>query len=102
MVHVLTTTRNRGPTPRTLVLLVLVGSIASVSCYTLVEHPRVASLEFRRPSTRGDCTSCHTRDEVWSYVYPRHMVLDSAPWSSLQYPRWFDSRVRADSTKGAE
>jgi len=92
-----TTTRNESPGPR-LLLPALVACIALTSCYTLVEHPRVASLDFRRPSTRAGCTPCHTREAVWSFLYPQRTALDSAPWSSLQYPWWFDSWVAPDST----
>ena len=91
----MTTIRQTAPV-RAVILLFLVLATASLSaCYTLMQHRRVASIDYRRPQGKS-CTGCHTSREVGGYLQPARLAPDPSPWDALYRPWW----LPADSTGG--
>ncbi len=76
-----------------LLALAAVGPLAA--CYTLVQHPRVASLNFRRPQGKS-CTGCHRAEEISGFLRPEHLAPPPTPWDTLTRPWW----IEPDSTGG--
>lgn len=99
----LTTTRT-GERVRTVIAILTLLVLGCIpACYTLVQHPRVASRNFNRPSPQESCTSCHTRNEVWGYLHPERVTLDAPPWAVLEVPHWLHDRAtNPDTTRGRE
>jgi hypothetical protein len=78
-------------------LLLAAGATLLSACYTLVQHPRVESLNYRRPAG-GRCLGCHDAETVDRLVRQHRLAPDTGPWSVLSDP-WF---VAPDSTRGPE
>jgi hypothetical protein len=55
---------------RSLLVAVLLCSVVTApACYTLLKHPRLASMDYQRPE--GDpCANCHSNEEIWSFNHP--------------------------------
>jgi hypothetical protein len=65
------------------------------ACYTLVQHPRVTALDYRRPADRS-CTECHRAEAVRDYLRPERLPDPTHPWDALEEPWW----LPPDSTGG--
>lgn len=91
----MTTIRQLSPARVAILLLALAALGPLAACYTLVQHPRVASLDFRRPEGKS-CTGCHGAQEVRAFLEPEHLAPEPSPWDSLTHPRW----IPPDSTGG--
>ena len=39
------------------------------ACYTIMKHPRLASMEYGRPED-SQCTNCHSDEETWAFNHP--------------------------------
>lgn len=91
------TTIRQLPSARAAILVILASLTAGplTACYTLVQHPRVASLNYRRPEGKS-CSSCHSAREVRSFLEPERLAPDTPPWDSLTHPWW----IPPDSTGG--
>ena len=92
----MTTIRQFGSV-RAAILLLLVAAVTGplAACYTLVQHPRVESLNYRRPEGKS-CTGCHTPRAINDYLHPEKLASDPPPWDSLTHPWW----ISPDSTGG--
>jgi hypothetical protein len=92
----MTTIRKISPVRVAILLLVALASAGPLAaCYTLAQHPRVASLDFRRPQGKS-CTGCHRAEEIRGFLRPEKLAPDPPPWDSLTHPWW----VPPDSTGG--
>lgn len=54
-----------------LLLLTIPAAILAVvpACYTLIEHPRLASMDYNRPDDK-QCVNCHTSEDIWEFNHP--------------------------------
>lgn len=91
------TTRTR----RTRLLATIAAVAAAVltpACYTLLQHPRLASLDYARPSSKH-CLTCHTEQQLRTLVAgSRHAQTQQAWRSYYDEPWWFGGYLRSDST----
>jgi hypothetical protein len=53
----------------TLIAVAICCVLAAPACYTLLEHPRLASLDYQRPDDKR-CANCHTSEEIWAFNNP--------------------------------
>ncbi len=84
----MTTIRHKSAARVTILVLMTASLAPLVACYTLVQHPRVATLGFRRPDPGKSCSSCHTSEEIRGYLRPEKFQNEPEPWNSLYHPRW--------------
>jgi hypothetical protein len=92
----MTTIRQISPVRVAILLLVAAATAFPLAaCYTLVQHPRVASLNFRRPQGKS-CTGCHTNQEIRGFLKPQGLADEGSPWDTLANPWW----IPPDSTGG--
>ena len=91
------TTRTR----RTTILLAAAALAAAVllpACYTLMQHPRLASLDYARPSDKR-CLNCHAEADLRRLVIARQHTASRDPWRTYyDEPWWFNNYLRSDST----
>ena len=84
----MTTTRIRRPSRfgRLVVLLLLAASLQG--CYTLLRHPGIPQLNYRRPPGDSACASCHSQKDLSAALSPER--LDAAPgsWGAFSAPWW--------------
>jgi hypothetical protein len=93
----MTTIRQFSPVRVAILLLLAVVSAGPLAaCYTLVQHPRVASLYFRRPPEGKSCTDCHRTEELHGFLRPANLSPETPPWDALADPWW----IPPDSTGG--
>ena len=78
-----------------LLVLVVAAAVPMAACYTLVQHPRVAALNYRRPQGKS-CTDCHSTRAIGDYLRPEKLTPEAPPWESLTQPWW----ISPDSTGG--
>ena len=71
---------------------VLLGIIAAVpACYTLLKHPRLASLDYQRPDD-SLCLSCHSNAEIWNFNHPNNIQTymgKSSSWTEYYDVAWW-------------
>lgn len=83
-------------------MLAATAALAAVAllpaCYTLLQHPRLAGLDYSRPSSKR-CLSCHNEQELRRFIVgPQEAKVRSA-WSAYyDDPWWFGGYLRSDST----
>lgn len=82
-------------TSRYRLLLVAVSiscSAALPACYTLLQHPRLSSLNYQRPEDT-ECVNCHTSEEIWTFNHaPRKPSYEGYAEGWIEYydvPRWY-------------
>ena len=91
------TTRRTGPSSlrfRLLAAFVLIALFQG--CYTLVRHPGIPEINYRRPDAGTPCTSCHAEGDRLAFVSAQHLDRARGPWGALTHPWWFDND---DSTR---
>jgi hypothetical protein len=81
---------------RTLIAVVLLGIIAVLpACYTVLKHPRLASLDYQRPKDSA-CLNCHSNAEIWNFNHPNNIqtyVGKPGSWSEYyDYAWWYEHR----------
>jgi hypothetical protein len=97
-----------APTKRTrtirplLIAAVMTLAIAATGCYTLLRHPGIPSLNYRRPARDEPCTSCHSRAEIVSSVRPDRAPREPDPWGRLSHPWWIDSAADTSRSDGGQ
>ena len=70
--------------------LVIVTSLATPACYTLLKHPTIDRTEYEE-TLDSRCTSCHSEDELLGYVHaPRHPVYPTEYGDWYEYPWWWE------------
>jgi hypothetical protein len=74
--------------------------LAASSCYTLLRHPGIPRLNYRRPDPAEPCTSCHPRAMLLSAVQPDRLARERDPWSRLSHPWWIDSAADTSRSDG--
>jgi hypothetical protein len=65
------------------------------ACYTLLKHPRLASMDYQRPEST-QCSGCHNNTEVWKFNHSNNIRAyagrDGA-WSEYyEIPWWYEHR----------
>jgi hypothetical protein len=91
------TTRRTGPSSlryRLLAAFVLIALFEG--CYTLVRHPGIPELNYRRPDAGTPCTSCHPAGQRLAFVSSQRLDRAHGPWGALADPWWFEPE---DSTR---
>jgi hypothetical protein len=85
------------PTRYRAILLVFLAGLACVfpACYTLLQHPRLANMDYSRPES-DRCLDCHTASELWRFHHsPSTPVYAGTARSSWGYyydlPWWYDA-----------
>jgi hypothetical protein len=77
-------------------------TVALPACYTILQHPRLAQLDYQRPAA-ADCRTCHTRDDLWRYVHPSGLPAQPGAWHDSYNTPWWNEhhwgRTPADSTR---
>jgi hypothetical protein len=69
---------------------VIVTSLATPACYTLLKHPTIDRTGYEE-TLDSRCTSCHSEDEILSYVHaPRHPVYPPEDGDWYEYPWWWE------------
>ena len=69
-----------------LLIAVLVVVIVTPACYTLLQHPRVAQIDYERPSGKR-CFDCHTDEEIENFHRQPHAPDTGSPWWYERY--WY-------------
>lgn len=93
----MTTIRQFRPLRAAILCVLACASVGPLAaCYTLVQHPRIASLNYQRPQGKS-CTGCHTEKAVRGFLEPERLAPQPPPWDSLTDPWWIASD---DSTDG--
>jgi len=82
--------------------LLTVAALASVAvlpaCYTLLQHPRLARLNYARPSDKH-CLNCHSEADLRRLVIATQNSNARDPWRTYyDEPWWFGDYLRSDST----
>lgn len=70
--------------------------LALSGCYTLLQHPGVARMNYRRPDSSQPCLSCHSREEIDAAIRDARRDREPGAWASLSHPWWLAGR---DSTR---
>ena len=84
-------------TPPLLAVAALVAAALLPACYTLMQHPRLASLSYARPDDKH-CLNCHAEPELRQLVIGQQRSGSRDPWSTYyDEPWWFASYLRSDS-----
>lgn len=65
------------------------------ACYTLMQHPRLAQLNYARPNS-DRCETCHSNEAIWAFHHaPRTPTADGLPgakWRTFyDIPWWYDA-----------
>jgi hypothetical protein len=75
--------------------------VLTPACYTLFDHPRLAQLDYERPSDNR-CTKCHVPEQLWALLHPERRATRTESWRDYyDYPWWFDGRVGPSDTTRA-
>jgi len=81
-----------------LALVALSAAALLPACYTLLQHPRLASLNYARPGDKN-CLNCHAEAELRQLVIAHQKPDSRDPWRTYyDEPWWFDNYLRSDST----
>ncbi|HEX5131608.1 MAG TPA: hypothetical protein VFX92_03875 [Candidatus Krumholzibacteria bacterium] len=91
----MTTLRHSGAARLVILFLFAASTAVLTACYTLVQHPRVASMNFRRPQGEA-CTACHEPAAIRAFVRQEHLAAETGAWAVLDDPWW----VEPDTTGG--
>jgi hypothetical protein len=68
---------------------VLCATVSLPACYTIFVHPRLAELNYQRPTERR-CEVCHSSQELWDYTHPATIRPMQDPWGEYyEMPWWF-------------
>jgi hypothetical protein len=70
--------------------------LALSGCYTLMQHPGVARMNYRRPDSTQPCRSCHSQEEIDGALRHAHRDHEPGAWGQLSHPWWLSAR---DSTR---
>lgn len=73
-----------------LFVVLLVTVAVTPACYTILKHPRLAHLDYRRPDDK-QCLTCHTSDEIWGFHHLPHSPATDIPWWYERYWSYEDS-----------
>ena len=84
----MTTTRRRRPLLLAPLVAALLLAVAAQGCYTLMRHPGIPSLNYRRPPADHACTSCHSQAELLASLMSERIDAEPGPWGSLSHPWW--------------
>ena len=81
---------------RLLLTAVIVSSAAAIpACYTIMEHPRLAKLDYARPEEKR-CSNCHSNEEIWAFnnpsKKPTHQSYSTAWIKYYDTPWWYDKK----------
>jgi hypothetical protein len=79
--------------PYLFVALLVTVAIAP-GCYTILLHPRLAQLDYRRPDHKH-CSACHTSAEIWGFHHLPKAPATDVPW-------WYERFWSADDTTDIE
>jgi hypothetical protein len=69
-----------------LLITVAVAAIVTPSCYTLLQHPRVAQIDYERPDGK-QCFDCHTDEEIKDFHHQPKAPEMGNPWWYERY--WY-------------
>lgn len=79
--------------PLRIACVLLLATLATPACYTLLKHPRVKRVVYEEVDDKR-CNTCHLEDELWSYHHPPNqwygygaVALDIVPWWYNDY--WY-------------
>jgi hypothetical protein len=92
----MTTIRQSRRARLSILLFTIVGLGPLSACYTLLQHPRVESLNYRRPEGKS-CTGCHTAQTLAAFLEPERIQAPTPPWDALTRPWWI---ILPDSAGG--
>ena len=91
------TTSSRVKNVALAIAVVSVGGLLP-ACYTLFQHPRIASLNYTRPTDKK-CLNCHSAEQLEQALRPANSTRHAGAWADFyDAPWWFPSRLRGDST----
>jgi hypothetical protein len=81
---------------RFILTAVIVSSAAAIpACYTIMDHPRLASLDYARPDDNR-CSNCHSNEEIWAFNNPsKKPTHESYSWAWIKYydtAWWYDKK----------
>jgi hypothetical protein len=77
-------------------------AVAASGCYTLLRHPGMSQLNYRRPESETPCTSCHAREELLSFVQSRRVAAEPDPWGRLAHPWWIAASADTARSDGGQ
>ncbi len=72
----------------------LVAAAATPACYTLLQHPRVAEIDYQRPEGKR-CFECHTDEEIDGFHRQPNAPDSGIPW-------WYDRYWYYDASSDLE
>lgn len=75
--------------------LAVIGVALIPACYTLMEHPRLASLDYARPDDKR-CTNCHSSEETWAFTHGSTEALHrsySEAWIKYYDTPWWYGKL---------
>ena len=77
-------------------------ALALSGCYTLLRHPGIARMNYRRPAPEESCRSCHSGNEILSAITPERYVPEPGAWGDLAHPWWIQppDTTRSDGGSG--
>ena len=84
---------------RNIILLAAAALLLALlsSCYTLFQHPRLASMGYARPGDR--CLDCHSQTQLWEFLHTRGSGDSDDAWDQYyDEPWWYHRFLRGDST----
>jgi hypothetical protein len=73
-----------------LFVALLVTVALTSACYTILKHPRLAHLDYRRPDNK-QCAACHSSDEIWGFHHLPYAPTTDVPWWYERYWGYEDS-----------
>jgi hypothetical protein len=80
------------------IAVALSAALLLSACYTLMQHPRLAQLDYARPSDKR-CLNCHAEADLRRLVIAHQHSSSRDPWRSYyDEPWWFNDYLRSDST----
>jgi len=92
------TTSSRPKNVALVLAVIAIGGLVP-ACYTLFQHPRLASLNYARPADK-QCLNCHSADQLAQSLRPANSKSHTEAWSDYyDEPWWFHSFMRGDSTQ---
>jgi hypothetical protein len=79
--------------------LIAVGLLLIIAflpaCYTLLKHPRLAEINYRRPDDKN-CENCHSNSDIWKFNHNNKintLTEKSGVWSEYyDLAWWYESR----------
>jgi hypothetical protein len=77
------------------VAALLLITATAPACYTLLKHPRLASLDYERPGSNR-CIECHSSADIWKFNHSKNMRTHNGTggdWSAYyDVPWWYERR----------